>query len=91
MLDACAAYADEHGFARIVLSPSERSDPALRASRVRAGDLADAASRAGRLTGHGTSWSSTTPGRATTAPTAKSGTVSPVSSSSGQVQPSVAW
>lgn len=27
MLDACAAYADEHGFARIVLSPSERSTP----------------------------------------------------------------
>lgn len=27
LLDACTAYADEHGFARLVLSPSERSVP----------------------------------------------------------------
>lgn len=27
LLDACTAYADEHGFARVVLSPSERSVP----------------------------------------------------------------
>jgi GNAT superfamily N-acetyltransferase len=25
LLDACTAYADDHGFARVVLSPSERS------------------------------------------------------------------
>ena len=27
LLDTCTRYADEHGFARIVLSPSERSVP----------------------------------------------------------------
>ena len=27
LVAACTAYADEHGFARIVLSPSERSVP----------------------------------------------------------------
>ena len=27
LLDACATYADQHGFARVVLSPSERSVP----------------------------------------------------------------
>jgi GNAT superfamily N-acetyltransferase len=27
LLDACTAYADEHGFVRIVLSPTERSVP----------------------------------------------------------------
>ena len=27
MLEACTAYADAHGFARVVLSPSERSVP----------------------------------------------------------------
>ena len=27
MLEACTSYADEHGFVRIVLSPSERSVP----------------------------------------------------------------
>jgi GNAT superfamily N-acetyltransferase len=27
LLEACTAYADEHGFVRIVLSPSERSVP----------------------------------------------------------------
>ena len=85
MLDACAAYADEHGFARIVRSPSERSSPLyarqgfepaislMRASRAAAPDWCTAPAGPRR-----------TPAGRRTQPTANSGTVSAVSSTAAR-------